>query len=181
MNILVCDDNEGYLNQIGNIVRDWMRKNEIDGDTFFSSDINAAIRVASFTEYQMAFLDVEMPGMNGLELAKVLREKNPNIIIVMVTSYTNYVYDAFSLHVYSYIYKDDMDMKIPDILDKAMTEINDSSKMFTYKIQRETYMISVRRIKYFQVNVYSPLFFTIPLWLLGFTVNKQFQLIVESK
>ena len=152
MNILVCDDNEAYLNQIGSIVKEWMKINNVDGETFFSSDIQAVIRVAGFTDYQIAFLDVEMPEMSGLELAKVLREKNPDIIIVMVSNYTNYVYDAFSLQVYSYIYKEDMDIKIPDVLDKAMVEVKDSSRMFTYKIQRETYMINVRRIKYFEVN-----------------------------
>lgn len=152
MNILVCDDNEGYLSQIGNIVKEWMERNDIDGETFFSSDIQAIIRVAGFTEYQIAFLDVEMPDMSGLELAGMLREKNPDIIIIMVSNYTNYVYDAFSLQVYSYIYKEDMDIRISDVLDKAKAEIYDSSRMFTYKVQRESYMISVRRIKYFEVN-----------------------------
>lgn len=124
------------------------------GETYITSDVKSAIKVADFSEYQIVFLDVEMPDMNGLELAAALRKKNPDIIIIIVTNYTNYVYDAFSLQVYSYIYKDDMDIKIPDILRKAVDEINDSSKMFTYKIQREEGMINVRRIKYFQVNLH---------------------------
>lgn len=154
MNILMCDDNVGYLQQISDIVNGWLEKNHIEGETFVSSDIERAIRVAGFTEYQVAFLDVEMPEMSGLELATVLRKQNPNIMIVMVSNYTNYVYDAFSLPVYSYIYKEDMDIKIPDILDKISREINDSMKMFKYKVQRESYIINVCRIKYFQANLH---------------------------
>lgn len=154
MNILICDDNEGYLNQIDNIVKNWLENNGIDAQVYATANVHSAINVAGFSEYQIAFVDVEMPDMNGFEFTKVLRKKNPDIIIIMITNYTNYVYDAFSFQVYSYIYKDDMDIKIPDILGKAIGEITDFSKMFTYKIQRETYMINTRRIMYFQVNLH---------------------------
>lgn len=53
----------------------------------------------------VAFLDVEMPGMTGLELAKQLREKSPNTKIVFVTGYSQYALEAYSIHARGYLMK----------------------------------------------------------------------------
>ena len=53
----------------------------------------------------VAFLDIEMPGMNGLALAKHFKELQPNMHIVFVTSYEQYALDAFALHATGYLLK----------------------------------------------------------------------------
>lgn len=51
------------------------------------------------------FLDIEMAGMSGLELAEKLLETNPSLSIVFVTAYNEYAVDAFALHVLDYLMK----------------------------------------------------------------------------
>ena len=53
----------------------------------------------------VAFLDIEMPGMNGLELAAALRCYNPRILLVFVTAYDNYVRESNDLSADYYIVK----------------------------------------------------------------------------
>jgi len=55
--------------------------------------------------FQVAFLDIEMPGMNGLEVAHLLQEWNPNIYIVFVTAYRDYAIQAFEIHSLDYLLK----------------------------------------------------------------------------
>jgi len=55
--------------------------------------------------FQVAFLDIEMPGMNGLEVAQLLQEWNPNIYIVFVTAYRDYAIQAFEIHSLDYLLK----------------------------------------------------------------------------
>jgi len=55
--------------------------------------------------FQVAFLDIEMPGMNGLEVAQLLQEWNPNIFIVFVTAYRDYAIQAFEIHSLDYLLK----------------------------------------------------------------------------
>jgi len=52
-----------------------------------------------------AFVDIEMPGMNGLQLAEALRNINEDIEIVFVTAYRQYALDAFRVHAANYLLK----------------------------------------------------------------------------
>ena len=53
----------------------------------------------------VAFLDIEMGGMNGVELGKKLKLLNPNINIIFVTGYDQYALDAYSMHASGYLTK----------------------------------------------------------------------------
>ena len=53
----------------------------------------------------VALLDIEMPGVNGLELAGMLAEECPRCRIVFVTSYDDYALDAFGVHAQGYLLK----------------------------------------------------------------------------
>lgn len=53
--------------------------------------------------FDVVFLDIELPDKLGLEIAKLLKETYRNIIIAFVTSFDNYVYDAFDYDVIAYI------------------------------------------------------------------------------
>lgn len=51
------------------------------------------------------FTDIEMPGMNGLELAARLKTINPRIRIIFTTGYTEYAVEAFRVHAHGYVLK----------------------------------------------------------------------------
>ncbi len=55
--------------------------------------------------YDILFLDIDMDGMNGIETAKILREKDKNVKIIYVTSYAEYVNYAFAVHAFAYLLK----------------------------------------------------------------------------
>lgn len=52
-----------------------------------------------------AFLDMEMPGIHGLELARKLKKQNSNIRIIFVTAYAQYALDAWSVDAVGYLLK----------------------------------------------------------------------------
>lgn len=54
---------------------------------------------------QVAFVDIELPGMNGLTLAERLLEIIPEIIIVFITSYNQYTTEAYNMNAFDYIMK----------------------------------------------------------------------------
>ena len=55
--------------------------------------------------YDVAFVDIDMPGMNGVELARRLRAAHPDINVVFATAYGEYMPDAFELHSSGYLLK----------------------------------------------------------------------------
>ena len=67
--------------------------------------------------FEIAFLDVEMPGMTGVELAKRIKKISPDTNIIFSTAYQEYAGEAFSLHASGYVSK-------PLTLDKVNAELN---------------------------------------------------------
>ncbi|WP_297092233.1 LytTR family DNA-binding domain-containing protein [uncultured Draconibacterium sp.] len=51
------------------------------------------------------FLDIEMPGLNGLQVVQNIREYNQELIVVFVSAYKKYVDEAIKLNVYNYLLK----------------------------------------------------------------------------
>ena len=74
----------------------------------------------------LVFLDVEMPGMTGIELVKNL-EKRP--IIILITSKTDYAVEAFELNVADYIIK-------PVTLSRFMVAVSKAKELFEIKGQK---------------------------------------------
>ena len=64
-----------------------------------------ALDFARKNRCDLAFLDIEMPGINGLQMARALKETNPKVNLLFVTGYTEYAMDAFELQATAYIHK----------------------------------------------------------------------------
>jgi DNA-binding LytR/AlgR family response regulator len=76
--------------------------------------------------YNIAFLDIEMNDTNGIELARVLRNKNRDIIIFFITAYEKYLDDALDLFALRFLKKPLDYSRFYNGLDKAIELLNDS-------------------------------------------------------
>ncbi|SMP61875.1 response regulator [Anoxynatronum buryatiense] len=65
----------------------------------------AALKNAVIDGAAVAFIDIEMPGMNGLELTEKLQEVNPMLDVVMVTAHDHYALEAYRAHAIGYLLK----------------------------------------------------------------------------
>lgn len=74
----------------------------------------------------IAFLDINMPKINGIELAKKVREIRPHIKIIFVTAYSEYLLDAFKMHADGYLMKpatlEDIQAELDHIIRQKETE-----------------------------------------------------------
>ncbi|WP_405153567.1 response regulator [Paenibacillus sp. FSL K6-0108] len=66
---------------------------------------NDAIDIVKHTKVDIAFIDIELPEINGIELAERLLEVNPDLMVVFVTAYQEYAVEAFELNAMDYIVK----------------------------------------------------------------------------
>jgi len=101
MRIVAVDDENGARKLLAKAITDNLPNDEL---VLFDNPTEA---LASCTEKMpdIAFLDINMPGITGLELAKKLKEINPKVNIIFVTGYSEYAREAFSLHASGYLTK----------------------------------------------------------------------------
>lgn len=83
--------------------------------------------LASGKRFDIVFLDIQMEGMNGIEAARSLREKNANLgvedtVLVFITGIKDYVFDAFDLYAFQYLLKPIDEDKFAEVLERAVRE-----------------------------------------------------------
>ena len=115
MNVLYIDDELPAIGKFDYLVK---KIKEIDKAATFS-EIGSALEYAKKTPIDIAFLDIEMPGMNGLDLAQTLRQINYDTKIIFLTAYDEYALDAFSAEAVGYILKPYSLEQLVEAIDKA--------------------------------------------------------------
>ena len=80
---------------------------EIDseGEHFPYSDVKEALSAVKEKKPDVAWLDIEMPGMSGLELAMEVKKLSPMTNIIFVTGHEKFAYQSFQLHASGFILK----------------------------------------------------------------------------
>lgn len=104
MRILLCDDDPAVLQQMERLLR-----------KFFQQIGAKPPKIALYTDGEkliqsrdtgeIAFLDVEMPGLSGIYTGERLKKANPRIKIFILTSYMDYLDEAMKFHVFRYLSK----------------------------------------------------------------------------
>lgn len=104
MKIFCCDDDKTVGEQIESYLREYFEKNDFPQPEYKYFDSGEKI-LESEQDADIVFLDVEMPGESGICVGAELKERKPNIIIFIVTSYPDYLDDAMRFHVFRYLSK----------------------------------------------------------------------------
>ena len=103
MRIAICDDELKRIKEVKDALTNYFAEKVISADIVCFEDGNKLLY--SNLHFDMAFLDIEMPNINGVEVGKRLKQKSNNIVIFMITAYSEYLDDAFELGAYRFLQK----------------------------------------------------------------------------
>lgn len=99
MKIAICDDEKEIRELLGNKVKKLYPKTEL---LFYAS--GEELLTEDHT-YDILFLDIQMPGKDGMETARELRKKKKDIILIFITAIEEYVFQAFDVGAFHYLVK----------------------------------------------------------------------------
>ena len=122
MRILICDDEQTFLNTLRIHVEEYMMSHHIIYAITALTDPLQVMKGDIY--YDLAFLDIQMDGLDGITLAKQLRERNPKLALFFVTNYDEYQDDAMDLHAFRFFEKPFNANRLYSGLDKAMEYID---------------------------------------------------------
>lgn len=104
MRILICDDDMELSQQLKTILITFFQESALKLPEIVIYN-NGEDLLKDPDDKDIIFLDIEMPGMNGIYVGNELKRNNKNTIIFVITSYSQYLDEAMRFHVFRYLSK----------------------------------------------------------------------------
>jgi len=153
MNIVICEDTEKHADSLRLYINKYFdeidcRRNIVvynSGDAFLK---DFASEQAS--DVQIMFLDIYMPGTNGIDTAKKIRETDKDMIIVFTTTSKNHGLDGYSVDALQYLVKPVNYPEVKNVLSKCTKKFADSLRFIEVLSDRLTVRIFLKDIVYIE-------------------------------
>lgn len=129
--IAIVDDEEPFRDRIEEIASGALSgetaeteiKKYPDGVCFYEA-------VSAGETFDILLADIQMAGMDGMELGRKIRRENPGLYIIFVTSYEEYAVESYRIDAYQYILKQDLKSRLPGVLRELAGKLSDRERAF---------------------------------------------------
>ena len=125
-------------------------------ESIFRNDGEHELRCLSFAsaeafleaapEVKMAFLDICMDGMNGIELARRLRGLDERLLIIFVSTSSEFAFDAFPVHPFDYLIKPYPYARLEHVVREAIRVLDVGDRRIPIRVARDVLNVPVANI-----------------------------------
>lgn len=149
MRIAICDDEEKFQIPLRDMIHKFYNSIDVVVDLF--SDGRKLLERYDAAPYDVLFLDIEMPAMDGITLAKKLRERSESVFIVFLTGHVEYALEGYEVNALRYLTKPVKEDKLKEVL-KYVMEKNTCKHQLMLKSEGEDLRLNVTDIQYFEAQ-----------------------------
>lgn len=151
--IAICDDEERAVALHEKIVKDSLQAQGIGYEiTAYTQSRNLLYDITDDNFfYDLILLDIEMPGISGMEIPQQIKRFLSNVRIIFVTSHTEYAIDAFELSIFRYVPKNNLEVKLTAAVTDAAKLIElEAGQEYTIQTANRMEKIPYKDIFYIQ-------------------------------
>lgn len=158
--ICYCEDESAQAKAFAIKIEQWAKNKNIAVHTDLYESAEEYLFKADQNTYDVIFLDISMRGQNGMELARQIREKEKDVILVFVTSDASYVFAGYEVGAYRYLMKPVEAKKLWEILDYARAQkAAEEENYILVKKDSQSVRVNLRDVLYIEaqkhyVNLY---------------------------
>ena len=128
MRIAICDDEQQFLRDFRCITDRLYRSLDMLTDCFSSG--SALLKQFRLRAYDLVFLDIEMPEMDGITLAEELRELSEEVSIVFLTGHVEYAIKGYEVNALRYLTKPADEQKIRAVIDHVLQKMENEKQLW---------------------------------------------------
>ena len=144
--IAICDDEKRILDDMSKAVRGILE--EVDVAVYL--DGQKLIRDIENSPFDIIMLDIDMPEMNGLDVAESIQKMAVKPLIIFVTNHDELVYDSLMLHPFGFVRKSRVDAELKKVLKDAEKEVASREKHFFFHTASGDVKLRLENILYFE-------------------------------
>lgn len=146
MKIYLCDDEIKILNDFKEKVSTYSPDSEV---CTFSSGKELLEKIKN-EPCDILLLDIDMPQMDGMEVAKSLSKTEAKPLLVFVTGHDELVYESFQFHPFGFIRKQFFDSEIEKVLSDCKKELANEQKHFNFRLAGNEVCLLLSDILFFE-------------------------------
>lgn len=149
----VCDDRPEDARLVARLAARWGLRtaSEVELEAFPSAEA-FLFRYQEQKNFDVLLLDIEMPGMDGVELAKAVRRDNEAVQIVFITGYSDYIAEGYEVSALHYLMKPVDEEKFFQVLSRAVGRLARNEPFLTLELPGETVRVPLPEIRYLDVQ-----------------------------
>lgn len=153
-NIAICDDDTIQLDFLENLIIESEKEKDIEVNITKYLSGEDMLANSDIVNFHIIMLDMEMKEINGIEVARAIREINEEGIIIFITGYKDYVFNVFEVKAFRYLLKPlkkDVFVKaFSDAIETINMKVATSKNFLHIKRNKEDIIISYNNILYFE-------------------------------
>lgn len=147
--IVILDDELEFSKILDKKIKEYCARKDLLYDCqIFSSSKN--LLEDDLSSIQVAFLDIDMPEINGLDVAKVLHQRYPEMILVFVTSFIKYAPSGYKVNAFRYLLKTQLDEELSDCMDDLQEKLYDNNRTIQIRQRDRILPLAIKNILYFE-------------------------------
>lgn len=148
MRIFICDDELQITYEFEKIVRGILTESQIL--VFHSGE--ELLKGIEQECCDILLLDIDMPGMSGMDVAKRLGELETKPLLVFVTSHDELVYDSFRYHPFGFVRKSFFEKEIEKVLRDCKEELESNVRHFSFRSNGQDVRLLLSEILFFEAD-----------------------------
>ena len=124
LNILICDDEKPFLDRLANKITVYLENREIPFQMAAFCSGEELLKHNEDRLFDIAFLDISMNAVSGMDAAEYLRDRNRKICIVFVTGYMDYVLEGYKVGAFRYLVKDSLEISFEECMEAVLKKFH---------------------------------------------------------
>ena len=164
MNIIICDDRREDRDNVSSLAKQYFREVNCPVNIAVYESGEALLENSGILEpgnVKVAFLDIYMPGLSGIEIAGKIREKDTDMVIVFTTTSLDHGLDAYAVQALQYLVKPVKYPELENILSKCVKLFADSLRFVEVLSDRMTVRVLLKDILYLEILNHTCLIHTL--------------------
>lgn len=147
--IALCDDDIKIAHLIESDIHE-MKLKDCSLDIFYDGKCLMDYLMSNDESYNIYLMDIEMPGLNGIDTAAAIRQRDSQAIIIFITDHQEFVYEVFEVLPFRFLRKPVAAEEISRALAAALLHITSSGQLFFFHIGHEKHQLPYHEILYFE-------------------------------
>ncbi len=151
--IAICDDCTADTEYLSALAGGWAADaGHIAAIREFPSAEAFLFQYEEENDFDILLLDIEMGGINGVELARRIRERSRRVQIVFITGYPDFMAEGYEVSALHYLMKPVSEKKLYSVLDRAADNLKKAEKQLKVTFDRQTVFVPFNRILYIEAQ-----------------------------